>query len=175
MIRWGANKLLPTGFFAFPGSSERTGKEMKIFVIGARIGTALALLVNAYVHFVLAPPFDALVGTLISQGNLFRIQGVVNILAAILILAIPRYWAGLVAAAIAAGGLALLVVSVFMPLDLTAIGFPVIYEPVWYQDKVIAVIAQGLALIGGAIVAVASKSNRQNPITAVKSDTPPPG
>ena len=127
---------------------------MRIFTIAARIWTALALLVNAYIHFQLAGPFDALVGTLVSQGTLFRIQGVVNILAAILILVVHRWWAGLVAAAIAAGGLALLVVSVYVPLDLSALGFPVIYEPVWYQDKVIAVVAQAVALVGGLLVAV---------------------
>ena len=131
---------------------------MKIFTTAARIWTALGLLVNAYVHFLLATPFDAVVGTLVSQGNLFRIQGVVNILAAILILVIHRWWAGLVAAAVAAGGLALLVASVYVPLDFSAIGLPVIYEPVWYRDKVIAVIAQSLALVGGLLVAVMSTS-----------------
>ncbi len=127
---------------------------MRIFTIAARIWTALALLVNAYIHFQLAGPFDALVGTLVSQGALFRIQGVVNILAAILILVVHRWWAGLAAAAIAAGGLALLVVSVYVPLDLSALGFPVMYEPVWYQAKVIAVVAQAVALVGGLLVAV---------------------
>ncbi|MGV8857785.1 hypothetical protein [Rhodoglobus sp.] len=130
---------------------------MKIFIIAARIWIALALLVNAYVHFVLASPFDAIVGSLVSQGALFRIQGVVNILAAVLILVVYRWWTGLVVAVIAAGGLALLVASVYVPLDLSAIGFPVIYEPVWYPDKVIAVVAQGLALIGGLALAVVTR------------------
>lgn len=130
---------------------------MKIFIIAARIWIALALLVNAYVHFVLASPFDAIVGSLVSQGALFRIQGVVNILAAVLILVVYRWWTGLVVAVIAAGGLALLVASVYVPLDLSAIGFPVIYEPVWYADKVAAVIAQGFALIGGLVVAVLAR------------------
>lgn len=131
---------------------------MKIFVIAARIWIALALVVNAYVHFLLATPFDAIVGPLVSQGALFRIQGIVNILAAVLILAVYRWWTGLVAAVIAAGGLALLVASVYVPLDLSALGFPVIYEPVWYPDKVVAVIAQGSALIGGLVVALLTRS-----------------
>ena len=139
-----------------------------MIINASRISTALALLVNAYIHFVLATPFDALVGTLVSQGTLFRIQGVVNILAAILILVIHRWWAGLVAAVIAAGGLALVVASVYVPLDLSALGLPVIYEPVWYQDKVTAVIAQSLALIGGLLVAVASRPRRRQPIPAAE-------
>ena len=89
MNRWGASESLPTGFLV-SRTSLRKGKEMKIFTIAARIWTALALLVNAYIHFLLASPFDALVGTLVSQGTLFRVQGVVNILAAILILVIHR-------------------------------------------------------------------------------------
>lgn len=131
---------------------------MKIFVIAARIWIALALAVNAYVHFLLATPFDALVGSLVSQGDLFRIQGVVNILAAVLVLAVHRWWTGLVAAAIAAGGLVFLVASVYVPLDLSALGFPVIYEPAWYPDKVVAVIAQGFALIGGLLVAASTRA-----------------
>lgn len=133
---------------------------MRIFTIAARIWTALALLVNVYIHFQLAGPFDSLVGTLVSQGTLFRIQGVVNILAAILILVVHRWWAGLVAAAVAAGGLALLVISVYVPLDLSALGFPEIYEPVWYPDKVIAVVAQAFALVGGLLVAVLARRRR---------------
>ena len=138
---------------------------MTIFITATRIWTALALLVNAYVHFLLASPFDALVGTLVSQGTLFRIQGVVNILAAVLILVLHRWWTALVAAAIAAGGLVLLVASVYVPLDLSALGFPVIYEPVWYQDKVVAVVAQAFALIGGLVMAVwsARRVRRQFP------------
>jgi hypothetical protein len=133
---------------------------MKIFPIAARIWIALALLVNAYVHFVLAIPFDAIVGSLVSQGALFRIQGVVNVLAAVLILAVYRWRTGLVAAVIAAGGLALLVASVYVPLDLSSIGFPVIYEPVWYPDKVVAVIAQGFALIGGLVRAMLTRPRK---------------
>ncbi|MBH0023501.1 hypothetical protein [Salinibacterium sp. SWN248] len=136
---------------------------MKIFSIAARIWIALALLVNAYVHFILATPFDAIVGSLVSQGALFRIQGVMNILAAVLVLAVYRWWTGLVVAVIAAGGLALLVASVYVPLDLSAIGLPVIYEPVWYSDKVMAVIAQGFALIGGVAVALLTRSAKTQP------------
>lgn len=130
---------------------------MKIFIIAARIWIALALLINAYVHFVLATPFDAIVGSLVSQGALFRVQAVVNILAAVLILAVYRWWTGLVVAVIAAGGLVLLVASVYVPLDLSALGFPVIYEPAWYSDKIVAVIAQALAVVGGLLVAVLTR------------------
>lgn len=136
---------------------------MRAFVIGARIWTAVALWINAYIHFVLAIPFDSVVGPLISQGNLFRIQAVVNIVAGILILVLPRWWSGLFAAAVGAGGLLLLVLSVYIPLDLSTLGLPVIFEPIWYQDKIVAAVTQAFAVIGGLIVAA-----RTRPQTARK-------
>lgn len=126
---------------------------MRVFLLAARLWTAIALVVNAIIHFQLAAPFDAIVGTLVSQGTLFRIQGVVDIAAAILILVLPRWWTAALAAVVAVGGLALLVISVIVPLDLQFIGFPVIFEPVWYSDKVIAAISQAIALVGGTFVA----------------------
>jgi len=128
---------------------------MKVFLIAARLWTAAALLVNAWVHFRLAEPFDAIAGTLVSQGMLFRIQAVVNILVALIVLVWPRRWTGSLAALVAAGGLGLILITVAVPLDLTVIGFPVIFEPVWYSDKVIAAVAQAIALVGGAILMIA--------------------
>ena len=126
---------------------------MRVFTIAAVIWTAIGLLVNAVIHFLLATPFDGNAGALISQGGLFRIQAVVNILAAGLIVVRPTRWTGLVASAVAIGGLGLLVFTVYAPLDLQAFGLPLIFEPVWYSDKVIAAVAQVIALAGGVMVA----------------------
>ncbi len=133
---------------------------MKIFLIAARIWTAIALLINAWVHFRLAEPFDAITGTLVSQGDLFRIQAVVNVLVAILVLVLARWWTGAIAALVAGGGLALILITVAVPLDLSAIGLPVIFEPSWYTDKVLAAVTQAIALIGGAIIALALPRRR---------------
>lgn len=122
---------------------------MKVAALAARIVTAIALVVNAWLHFRLAGPFDAIAGDLVTQGELFRIQAVVNVLAALLVVAVPRAWPAILAALVAAGGLALLVASVYVPLDLSALGLPVIFEPVWYPDKAAAAIAQCLAVLGG--------------------------
>lgn len=125
--------------------------------IAAAIVTVLALAVNAFIHFTLAGPFDANPGALVSQGGLFRIQAVVDILAAILIIVRPRRWTGLIAAVVALGGLALILITVSVPLDLTAIGLPYLYEPSWYQDKVVSAVAQGLAVVGALVVALRSR------------------
>jgi hypothetical protein len=130
---------------------------MRIFTFAAAIWTALALGVNAYVHFVLADPFDGNAGTLVSQGWLFRIEGAADILAAVLILAHPRRWTALIAGVVALGGLVLIVLTVYVPLDLTAIGLPYLYEPSWYQEKIIAVVAQALAIVGALVVAVGAR------------------
>ncbi len=131
---------------------------MKIFLIAAAIVTAAGLAVNALVHFNLAGPFDANVGTLLSQGALFRIQAVVDILAAALILFRPRRWTGLIAAVVALGGLALILITVNIPLDLTAIGLPYLFEPVWYQDKYVSAIVQAIAAVAAIAVAIRAKS-----------------
>lgn len=131
---------------------------MKVFVRAAAIWAAIGLAVSAYIHLTLAAPFDANTGTLVSQGGLFRIQAVVDVTAAALVVIRPRRWTGLLAAVVALGGLGLIVITVYAPLDLTALGLPYLYEPSWYQDKVVAAVAQGLAAIGALFVAAARGS-----------------
>lgn len=132
---------------------------MKALNLTARILTAIALLVNAYVHFRLAPTFDALTGSLLSLGDLFRIQGVAGIIVAVLMVALSRRWVTVVATGLAFAGIAMLVISVYSPLDLSAIGLPVISESAWYPDKLITLAAQGLAMIT-ALLAALSMSPR---------------
>ena len=126
--------------------------------IAAAIIAALALAVNAFIHFTLAGPFDANPGTIVSQGGLFRVQAVVDILAAVLVVVRPRRWTALIAGVVALGGLALILLTVNVPLDLTAIGLPYLYEPSWYQDKVVSAVAQGLAAVAALIVALKSRA-----------------
>ncbi len=114
--------------------------------------TALALVVNAVIHLQLAGPFDAITGTLIGQGWLFRIQAIVNIAVAILLIVVRRPWVAAAAAVVAAGGLALILITVAVPLDLTSVGLPVLYEPLWYPQKTISAIVQGLAILTAAVL-----------------------
>jgi hypothetical protein len=118
--------------------------------------TAAALIVNAVIHLRLAGPFDAITGTLVSQGMLFRIQAAVNIAATALLLT-RRRWAAVLAAVVAAGGLGLVVVTTLVPLDLTTIGLPFLFEPVWYADKVVSALAQALALVTALAAALLAR------------------
>ena len=81
---------------------------------------AVALIVNAVIHLRLAAPFDAVAGTIVTQGDLFRIQAVSNIVAIAVLVIARRRWADALALVIAAGGAALIVVTALVPLDLTA-------------------------------------------------------
>lgn len=110
---------------------------------------AVALLVNAVIHLRLAAPFDAVTGTFVSQGDLFRIQAGVNLLAIALVVIARRRWADALALVIAAGGAALIVVTALVPLDLSTIGLPVLFEPAYYPDKTMALVAQ-LVAVGAA-------------------------
>jgi len=132
--------------------------------------TAAALVVNAVVHLALAGVYDAIPGTLLGQGALFRIQAVIGIVIAVLLVLSLRVqrialFVALSAAVVAAGGLALVVITALVPLDLTAIGLPYLFEPIWYSDKITTVLAQAVALItalmAAGIAASATLSRRR--------------
>ncbi len=128
---------------------------MRALRIALLLVSAAALVVNAVIHLRLAGPFDAITGTLVSQGSLFRIQAAVNIAAAALLVT-RRRWAAMLAALVAAGGLGLVVITTLVPLDLTTIGLPFLFEPIWYADKIVSALAQALALVSalaGALLA----------------------
>ena len=114
--------------------------------------TAAALIINAVIHLQLADPFDAISGTLISQGWLFRIQAFVGIVTAVLLVVVRRVWVAAAGTVVAAGGLALILITVAVPLDLTALGLPLLFEPLWYPQKTIAAIVQVVAVATGAIL-----------------------
>jgi hypothetical protein len=97
--------------------------------------TAAGLGVDAYVHWQLAPGFDTLTGTgspHISQGQLFRLEAALCLIAMLLLLLTRHRLAALVAFLIAAGGLG--------PL-------PNMYDPVWYPEKTISAIAEAVTAL----------------------------
>jgi hypothetical protein len=137
---------------------------MKALNLSARIITAIALAANAYLHFRLADTYDAVTGTLLSLGDLFRVQGVAGVLVAVTLVVLSRRWVSLMAAVLAGAGIVVLVASVFVPLDLSAVGLPVIFEPSWYQDKLLAVAAQGIAMVAAVLAALSAGPSRA-PVT----------
>ncbi|QMU77656.1 hypothetical protein GXW83_20120 [Streptacidiphilus sp. PB12-B1b] len=110
-----------------------------------RVIAAVGLAIDAGVHAKLAPQYDA-VTVHVSQGTLFRIEAGVAALAVLLVLLWRRPLGDLFALLTAAGGLAALLV--YRYVDVGTLGpFPNMYEPVWFTDKVWAVVGQVLALV----------------------------
>jgi len=93
--------------------------------------TASALVIDAVVHFQDAYFYDANTGALLSQGQLFRIQAGVALVAALGVLAFPKRWPVWLFAALVAGSAAAAVIA-YTYIDIGALaGLPNMYEPSW--------------------------------------------
>ncbi|MEV8565907.1 hypothetical protein AB0436_10070 [Streptomyces sp. NPDC051322] len=122
-----------------PGPARRVVRGV------ARLLAAAGLGVDAYIHAHLADQYDAVAAS-ISQGTLFRIEAAVAALAALLVLVWRRAPADAFAWLVAAGGLALLLI--YRYIDVGKLGpVPNMYEPVWFSDKKITVVAQAVTIV----------------------------
>ncbi|MGW0668425.1 hypothetical protein [Streptomyces sp. NPDC002746] len=128
-----------------PDARSHGGGSGRILRGAARVLAAAGLAVDAYVHAHLADRYDAVMAD-ISQGTLFRIEAGMAALAALLVLVWRRWPADLFAWSVATGGLALLLI--YRYADIGAWGpFPSMYEPVWFTDKRVTVVAQAVAMV----------------------------
>lgn len=112
--------------------------------IALRLITAAGLSYQSYVHFNLAAAYDAQRSDLVSQGDLFRVEGVAAALAAALVLGVRRWWPALLAAVVAGGGLAAVVLYRYVDVG-PVLGLPRMYEPVWYGEKTRSAVAEAIA------------------------------
>ncbi|MGC4948850.1 hypothetical protein ACLQ2N_21950 [Streptomyces sp. DT224] len=110
-----------------------------------RVLAAAGLAVDAYLHAHLAARYDTITSG-ISQGTLFRLEAALAALAALLVLFWRRLPGDLFAAAVAIGGLALLLV--YRYVNVGELGpIPDMYEPVWYGEKQATAMAQAVAAL----------------------------
>ncbi|QMU70987.1 hypothetical protein [Streptacidiphilus sp. P02-A3a] len=110
-----------------------------------RLLAAVGLAIDAGIHAKLAPQYDA-VSASISQGTLFRIEAGAAALAVLLVLLWRRRVGDVFALLTAAAGIAALLV--YRYVDVGKLGpLPNMYEPVWFSDKVWALIGQALAVL----------------------------
>ena len=87
----------------------------------------------------------------LSQGDLFRAESVVAILAALLLIVRPRRWSAAIAAVVA--GSALAAVLVYRYVDIGQIGpIPSMYEANWYTEKTISAIAEAAAFVAAVVL-----------------------
>lgn len=114
--------------------------------------TVAGLAVDAYVHLSLAGRYDAVRAT-VSQGELFRAEGIAAILAALLLLVRPGRVTAAIAALVAGGGLAALLL--YRYVDVGQLGpFPNMYEPLWYAKKTWSMVGEAVATVAALMLVV---------------------
>jgi hypothetical protein len=122
----------------------------RIIDVAVRTVTAAGLLVDAVVHLQLAADYQLAAPAGIGQGNLFRIEAAVAIVALLLVLAHGSRVAYLLAFAVGAGGLA--AVLLYRYYQIPAIGpIPAMYEPVWFFKKSLSAVAEAIATLTALI------------------------
>lgn len=108
--------------------------------------------VDAYVHLHLASTFDPIRGT-ISQGQLFRVEGYAAILAAAYLLIRPGRPSAAVAALVAGGGLAAVVL--YAVVDVGPLGpLPNMYDPTWPALKTWSAVAEAAAALAALVLLI---------------------
>jgi hypothetical protein len=134
-----------------PAGQDRAWLAVKITLI---VIVVAGLTIDAYVHFNLASNYELIKTRTLSQADLFRIEGAVAIVAALLLLVRPRRYTAALAAIVA--GSALLVLLIYRYNDIGRLGpIPSMYEPIWYTKKAVAAYAEGAAFIAAvALLAV---------------------
>jgi hypothetical protein len=120
-----------------------TTRRLLTLVVVAGLG------VDSYVHWRLAPGFDGVTGTAsphISQGDLFRVESALALIAILMVLLIRRRFAAIFALLIAAGGVG--AVLLYAYIDVGGFGpLPDMYEPFWYPEKTISAVAEAVAAL----------------------------
>ncbi|XVQ10369.1 hypothetical protein ACQP1W_49005 [Spirillospora sp. CA-255316] len=124
-----------------------------------RVLVAAGLAADAYVHWVFAPDMAFVEGGSIGGDLLFRVQAVVAALAGVLVLALARRWTYAVAFLVAASAVGALLLYYFV--DVGAIGpLPDMYEPVWYGEKTISLVGEGIAALAALAGMLTVRSKR---------------
>ena len=121
--------------------------------LALRILVAAGLVVDAYIHLDLAGQYDAVTSGSISQGDLFRVEAAAAALAALLVVALRRRVTDLFALSVALGGV--VAVLLYRYVEVGPIGpLPSMYEPVWYAEKTLSLVAETVAAVAAAAVLV---------------------
>src|SRR5262249_46985126 len=107
---------------------------------------AAGLAIDAYVHFDLASAYSGVKSSSLNQGDLFRAEATVAVIAAAAVLFRPRRHTAAFAFVLAAAGTA--AVLVYAYIDVGAFGpFPNMYDPGWYTEKTLSAVAEGVAAV----------------------------
>jgi hypothetical protein len=131
-------------------TASRTTRRLRMTRRLLALVVAAGLGVDSYVHWHLAPGFDGVEGTAspqISQGELFRLETALALVATLLVLLTRHRFAATVAFLIAAGGLG--AVLLYGYVDVGGWGpLPDMYDPIWYPEKTVSAVAEAVAALG---------------------------
>jgi hypothetical protein len=118
--------------------------------IALRLLVAAALAVDAVVHVRLAPGYQLAAPGGIGQGNLFLLEAAAAILVGLYVLL--RGSRAAYAAALLVAGSAFIAVLLYRYVNVPAIGpIPAMYEPVWFFEKSLSAVAEGLGAVLAAV------------------------
>ena len=125
---------------------------MRVLRVTLMAVVVAGLAVDAYVHLHLASTFDPIRGT-ISQGQLFRVEGYAAILAAAFLLIRPGRPSAAVAALVAGGGVA--AVLLYAVVDVGPLGpLPNMYDPTWSTLKIWSAVGQAAATLAAVVLLI---------------------
>jgi hypothetical protein len=146
------NRRAETARGGGPAAGQQGNRPL---MIALRVLVAAGLIISAVIHLQLASGFQQAAPAGIGGGNLFRIQAIVSILAALYVLIKGSRAAYAVAAVVALSALAAVVL--YRYVQVPAIGpIPSMYEPVWYAKKTLTAVAEAvagvLAVVGFVLV-----------------------
>jgi hypothetical protein len=132
-------------------TSRPTRARRRVATWVLRVVTAGALGVDAFVHNDLFREYDLNQGTgPLSQGDLFRVEAVVSVLAALAILVSGRWFVWAVAWLVAASAVgAMLFYRYHDPGELGPL--PDMYEPYWFREKAVTGVAEGIAVLAATL------------------------
>jgi hypothetical protein len=122
-----------------------------------RLLTAAGLGVEAYVHIHLAGKYNAIVGSGgLSQGLLFRVEGGVALLLALIVLASGSRFLHFLALLVAASALGAVLLYSY-----TGVGrlgtLPDMHDPTWFPQKALSVAGEAVATLASAALVFRSR------------------
>ncbi|MBO0833549.1 MAG: hypothetical protein J2P29_16435 [Actinobacteria bacterium] len=111
------------------------------------------LAIQAYVHLHLASPYDGVKSSVLTQGDLFRAEAGLAILAALALIFRPRRWTAVFALLVSAAGFA--AVLVYQYINVGALGpLPNMYDPVRSTEKTMSIWAEGIAALVALVLLI---------------------
>lgn len=123
---------------------------------GLAVVAALALAVDAVVHFDLASEYQGAFPDGIGGGTMFRVQAGAAVVAATYVL-VRRSRPSFAVAFVVAFS-AFVAVVLYRYVDVSMLGpIPAMYEPIWFFEKSLSAVAEGIGALAAAIGVAVSK------------------